>query len=316
MKNTINKETSLVRLLSGVAVKLSMALVAFVAVAFSFTGCEPEYTTYKGPDYIMFSDTLYEIAAVDDEEYFDLPVVATRACDYDRVVAVEIIDSESNAIEGKHYSLEQNNVRIKAGELVGNVRVRAYHSNIEVVDSLGFKLQLLTPEEKNWDIYGTTANVLLKKACKFDINAFTGYCVVNSTYILNYITTTDMLLTYSVVDPEEENTIIIKDYFYKGYDIRIKFRTDDIYNPLIEMDEQRFASTADAFGTLYGDGYINVYQPTAYTSYYSSCEKFIFQYMTLYVPGMPAEYNTVGTFVNAVEWISDDEAERLKREGY
>ena len=82
------------------------------------------------------------------------------------------------------------------------------------------------------------------------------------------------------------------------------------------MDDQRFASTADAFGTLYGDGYINVYQPTAYTSYYSSCEKFIFQYMTLYVPGMPEGQNVVGTFVNAVEWISDDEAEKLKREGY
>ena len=315
MKNTINKETSLVRLLSGVAVKLSMTLVAFVAVAFSFTGCEPEYTTYKGPDYIMFSDTLYEIAAVDDEEYFDLPVVATRACDYDRVVAVEIIDSESNAIEGKHYSLEQNNVTIKAGELVGNVRVRAYHSNIEVADSLGFKLQLLTPEEKNWDIYGTTANVLLKKACKFDINAFKGYCVLTSTYILNY-TNTDMRLVESEIDPEEENTIILRDYFFDGYDVKVRFNPDDIMNPLIEMDDQVFGPTSDAFGTLYGDGLIRLYQPTAYTSYFSSCEKFIFQYMTLYVPGMEEGYNTVGTFVNAVEWISDDEAARLKREGY
>jgi hypothetical protein len=38
--------------------------------------------------------------------------------------------------------------------------------------------------------------------------------------------------------------------------------------------------------------------------------------MTLYAPGMDASQNTVGTFVNAVEWISEDEAERLKREGY
>lgn len=291
---------------------LLSALLAFVA----FLGCEPEYTTYSGPNYILFSDTVYEMAVVDDTAYFDLPVVATRTCDYDRTVAVEIVDAESNAIEGKHYSLESNSVTIKAGENVGNVRVRGYHSNIDVYDSLGFKLQLIAPENSRWDIYGTTANVLVKKACTFDINAFTGYCVVNSTYIINYMADKDMLLTYSEVDPEEENTIIIRDYFYKGYDIKIRFRVDDIYNPLIEMDEQRFAPTADAFGTLYGDGYINVYQPTAYTSYYSSCEKFIFQYMTLYVPGMPAEQNTVGTFVNAVEWISDDEAEKLKREGY
>ena len=126
----------------------------------------------------------------------------------------------------------------------------------------------------------------------------------------------DMILTCSEICPDEENTIIIKDYFFKGYDAKIKFEPDDIYNPLIRMDDQRFAPTADAFGTKYGDGYINMYQPTAYTSYYSSCEKFIFQYMTLYVPGMDASQNTVGTFVNAVEWISEDEAERLKREGY
>jgi hypothetical protein len=44
--------------------------------------------------------------------------------------------------------------------------------------------------------------------------------------------------------------------------------------------------------------------------------------MTLFVPGMPpgvktpTSENTVGTFVNAVEWISEDEAKKLKREGY
>ena len=38
--------------------------------------------------------------------------------------------------------------------------------------------------------------------------------------------------------------------------------------------------------------------------------------MTLYVPGMAEGTNTVGTFANVVEWISDDEAEKLMREGY
>ena len=291
-------------------------IMAVVAGVLCFTGCKPEYTTYSGPNYILFSDTLYEMAVVDDETFFELPIVATQACDYDRNVAVEIIDAGSNAIEGKHYTIESNTVTIPAGELVGNLRVKGYSSNISVYDSLGFKMQLIVPDDVQWDLYGNTANVLLKKACKFDINAFVGYCVVNSTFIMQYMNSTDMILTHSVLDPEEENTIIIKDYFFKGYDIKIKFDTKDIYNPLIRMDDQRFAPTADAFGTKYGDGYINVYQPTAYTSYYSSCEKFIFQYMTLYVPGMDSMSNTIGTFVNAVEWISDDEAEKLKREGY
>ena len=286
-----------------------------LAVAFASSCNEGEPLAPTTPDYIQFSDTLYVLPVADDVEYHNVPIVATQACDYDRTVAVEIIDAASNAIEGKHYSLESNTITIKAGELVGNVRVRGYHNNIDVYDSLGFKLNLIIPEELQWDLYGTETNVLLQKACKFDINAFTGYCVLTSTYIMNY-TNTDMRLVKSEIDPEEENTIILRDYFFDGYDVKVRFNPDDIMNPLIEMDDQIFGPTSDAFGTLYGDGLIRLYQPTAYTSYFSSCEKFIFQYMTLYVPGMEEGYNTVGTFVNAVEWISNDEAERLKREGY
>lgn len=287
-----------------------------LAVALVSSCNEGEPMAPSTPDYIQFSDTLYVLPVADDVEFHNVPVVATKACDYDRTVAVEIVDAASNAIEGRHYSLESNTITIKAGELVANVRVRGYHNNIDVYDSLGFKLNLIVPEELQWDMYGTETNVLLQKACKFDINAFTGYCLLTSTYIINYMPDIDMRLVKSEIDPDNENTIIIRDYFFDGYDARIKFDSEDILNPLIEMEDQVFGPTSEAFGTLYGDGLIRMYQPTAYTSYFSSCEKFIFQYMTLYVPGMEEGTNTVGTFVNAIEWISDDEAEKLKREGY
>ena len=115
-------------------------------------------------------------------------------------------------------------------------------------------------------------------------------------------------------DLTEENTIIMKDFFYDGYNVKIRFTTNDILNPLIEMDEQTFASTAEAFGTNYGDGYLHLYQSSSGVSYYSTCEQFIFQYFTLYVPGM-AGNNVVGTFASAIEWISNDEAKRLYLEG-
>lgn len=294
----------------------NLCIVSTLLLALTSCDTDAEYTTYSGPNYIMFADTLFEFPVVANGENYNVEIVATRACDYDRTLAVEVVDSISNAIEGRHYSLESNTVVIKAGELVGNLQVKGYHDNIAVTDSLGFALRLITSADTQWDTYGVETNVLLKKACKFDINAFTGPCFIAlSTYLQNY-TNLDGRLTYSVVDPENENTIIIKDYFYDGYDCKVKFITNDILNPLIKFEDQPFGSTAEAFGTLYGEeGIINMYQPSMYTSYYSSCEKFILQYMTLYVPSM--EYpNTVGIFVNAVEWISEDEAEKLRREGY
>ena len=291
-------------------------IYALMALLLIMAGCKEEHTTYKGPNYIMFSDSLYVLPVQNNEEYFDIPVAATQACTYDRTIAVEIIDKESNAIEGLHYTLMENTVTIKAGERVANVRVRGLYDNIAVTDSLGFTLRLVTEKDTQWDMYGTDANIILRKTCPFNIYDFEGYIVLNSTYLYDY-TVVDKRLIRAEVDTEEENTIIVKDYFYDGYDVKLKFTTKDPLNPLIEMEEQVFGPTDEAFGTIYGDGKIRMLQPNGYTSYYSSCEGFVYQYMTLYVMN-PDEsiYGTVGTFINVLKWITDDEAEKLKREGY
>ena len=291
-------------------------IYALMALLLIMAGCKEEHTTYKGPNYIMFSDSLYVLPVQNNEEYFDIPVAATQACTYDRTIAVEIIDKESNAIEGLHYTLMENTVTIKAGERVANVRVRGLYDNIAVADSLGFTLRLVTEKDTQWDMYGTDANIILRKTCPFNIYDFEGYIVLKSTYLYDY-TVVDKRLVRAEVDTEEENTIIVKDYFYDGYDVKLKFTTKDPLNPLIEMEEQVFGPTDEAFGTIYGDGKIRMLQPNGYTSYYSSCEGFVYQYMTLYVMN-PNEsiYGTVGTFINVLKWITDDEAEKLKREGY
>ena len=296
--------------------KIIINIFATFALLLTIVSCEEARTTYTGPNYIMFSDSLYVLPVQNNEEYFDIPVAATQACNYDRTLAVEVVDRQSNAIEGVHYTLESNTVTIKAGELVANVKVRGMYDNIEIADSLGFALRLVTEEDTQWELYGTDANVILHKACPFNIYDFEGYCTVTSTYLYNY-TTVDKRLIRTEVHPTEENTIIMKDYFYDGYDVKIKFTTDDPLNPLIKMEEQIFGPTTEAFGTIYGDGKIRMFQPTYYASYYSSCEQFIYQYMTLYVLNKDnSVYGTVGTFINAVKWISDDEAEKLMREGY
>ena len=298
--------------------KINYGLMSMLALLMcAITSCgDAERPSYDGPNYILFSDTLTVLAVQNNEEVFDIPVAATEACSYDRTVAVEVIDKKSNAIEGKHYTIESNTITIKAGERAANVRIRGNYDAIAATDSLGLTLRLLTQQADQWDLYEKSyeAKVILQKCCPFDINLFNGYAVLTSTYMQEFMPNVDNRLIKAIIDSEEENTIIMKDFFYDGYDVKIRFTTNDILNPLIEMDEQTFASTAEAFGTNYGDGYLHLYQPSSGVSYYSTCEQFIFQYFTLYVPGM-AGNNVVGTFASAIEWVSNDEAKRLYLEG-
>ena len=297
---------------------LFATIMSLVMLA-GLTSCQEERTVYSGPQYIMFADTLSVLGVEDNGEYADIYISATQAVDNDLTLAVEVIEQESSAIEGVHYTIESNTVVIKAGELSTSVRIRGHYENLEVVDELPeIKLRLISPEETHWDLYednGLETKVMLQKVCPFDIHAFTGYAMITSTYLYNYVGGYNRLIK-TEVDPTEENTIIMRDFYYDGYDVKLRFTTDDPLNPLIEMDDQPLVTTGEAFGTVYGNGMLHIYQPSNYVSYYSACEKFIYQYITLWVPGMAAGTNTVGTFIQAIEWISDDEARILMNQGY
>ena len=297
-------------------------LVKYIAIAFLsaifLAGCHERYVTYSDAEYVMFADTLSVLGVENSEAYFDVHVAATKATDKDLTFAVGVMEQESSAIEGVHYEIESNTVTIKAGELATKVRMRGIYENLTIEEVPELTLRLITPEETHWELYGEgglETKVMLQKICPFDVNAFTGYAMVTSTFLYDYVGSYNRLIK-TEVDSTEKNTIILRDYLYDGYDVKVRFTTDDPLNPLIEMDDQPMATTGEAFGTIYGDGMLHVYQPSSMVSYYSSCEKFILQYMTVWVPGMAAGTNTVGTFINAVEWISDDEARILKQQGY
>ena len=111
--------------------------------------------------------------------------------------------------------------------------------------------------------------------------------------------------------PETDLTLIrTPQHLYKNYDLKIKYDPSDPLKPFVEFDDQIIGSTAEAFGTIYGNGKLMCTQPVAYDSYYIVCQKFVFLYSTIYVVGK----GTVGTYVNILEWISDEEAEQYKKE--
>lgn len=277
----------------------------------ALVGCEAERPTYDGKNYIMFSAERHDLGIIDSEEWFEIPITATRTADHDRNVGVEIIAARSSAIYGMHYTIESTTVTIPAGELTAMLRIKGYPEAISVSDNIGITLNLVLNEEDVWEEYGTETEVYLHRCCPLDINAFTGYAVLTSTWTMQYMNV-ESLLVKTHLDETTPNTIVVESMYYAGYDIRITFKNENRLEPLIEMPEpQVVGSTGEAFGTIYGNGKLMMTQPADSGSYYSPCEGFLLQYVTLYVE----EVGTVGTYANILEWISDDEAERIMREG-
>lgn len=282
-----------------------------IALLGLLAGCQAEKTTYEGPDYILFSADSHTLGILDSEEWFEIPISATRTANEERTIGVEVVASESSAIEGLHYILESNTLTIPKGELTTAVRIKGLAENIDINSMLSIKLRLVIDPELVWDAYGIESEVQLQRCCPFDINNFTGYAKITSTWTMQYMNA-EARLVRTERDPEDKSAIIVKDMFYDGYDIRLRLNSDDRLNPTVTLTEQVLGTTGEAFGTIYGNGKLMMAEPTGYTSYYGTCENFLVLYSMMYVDGV----GVVGTYVNIFEWISDLEAERIMREGF
>lgn len=282
-----------------------------IALLGLLAGCQAEKTTYEGPDYILFSADSHTLGILDSEEWFEIPISATRTANEERTIGVEVVAAESSAIEGLHYILESNTLTIPKGELTTAVRIKGLAENIDINSMLSIKLRLVIDPELVWDAYGIESEVQLQRCCPFDINNFTGYAKVTSTWTMQYMNA-EARLVRTERDPEDKSAIIVKDMFYDGYDIGLKLNSEDRLNPTVTLTEQVLGTTGEAFGTIYGNGKLMMAEPTGYTSYYGTCENFLVLYTMMYVDGV----GVVGTYVNIFEWISDLEAERIMREGF
>lgn len=285
--------------------------LAIIGMAFALLACNTERTTYNETNFILFSAEEHTLGVIDNEEWFEIPITATRTADYNRNVGVEVIASESSAIEGLHFIVESNTVTIPAGKLTTALRIKGMAENIPIDVQPKIILNLVINEEETWDVYGTRCEVTLQRCCPFDINNFAGYAKITSTWLMQYMNT-DSRLVETEVDAAT-NTLTIKSMFYEGYDIKISLDDSDPLAPrVIVPEEQVLGSTGEAFGTIYGNGKLMMSEPTGYTSYYGTCENFMVLYSMMYVDNV----GTVGTFVNIFEWISKEEAERIMREGF
>lgn len=281
------------------------------------TGCKEEYIRYSDAEYVMFADTMSVNTVLQGQEEFKVPVASTVACDYDRTLGVEIVDEGSTAVEGLHYRLASNTVTIKAGELSSDVVVDAICDNMDVYDTLQFNLRLVMPEKYTSSIYGDMTKVKLYKTCPFMLEQFTGWCVVTSLFLYSYPGldgTTFQRLIYTEAVPGE-NTVILRDFLFDGYDVTISFDASDPADPQVVMDEvQVISDEFSVFGQVVGDDRILAVASPYYISSFNPCDNSVDLWIHAYVNKLGTPVGTVGHYENVLEWVSDAEAERLYKE--
>lgn len=291
----------------------------FIAISFAaamaLSACQERYVTYEGDEYVMFADTLAVYPVMEGAEEFSIPVVSTVVRNYDRTFGVEVIDRLSNAIERKHYSLESNTITIKAGETRADVKVRGHYENIGEADSLGFALQLVMKDELVMPLYGKQTKAVIMKTGKFDRSKFTGYCVLSSMFLQNYSQNGGYnRLIYTEPHPTLNNTIICRNWLKDGYDVELTFNDEDPLMPVVTMARTVAGDQGSFFGTSYGQWGDKLYVQS------SNLAQSIFYplggYLYIWTEFSVDEYGIVGDFYNVMQWVTDEEAERIMREGF
>ncbi|WP_163217602.1 DUF4984 domain-containing protein [Bacteroides sp. 224] len=287
--------------------QLITGLVIVVTMIGSFISCSEEYTTYNGPSYVMFADTLAVYPIQQSNEAFKVDLVATKITNHDRTFGVEIIGNKGNAILGRHYTLESNSVTIKAGENKGNIIVRGNYDKIENTDTLTFGLRLASIDKSvEWDLYGIETKVQMRKACPFNIDDYAGYCRLSSSFFQNGFGGIETRKIKVEIANREKNILRFIDFYDKGYDIYMQIDpTVDVLNPSIKMvGEQTIGDSRNFFTWIYGyDGMVQAQDLRGVQTMFNTCERFAIHYMTLYVN----EVGIVGSFYNIIEWSDEDE---------
>ncbi|MCQ2111232.1 MAG: DUF4984 domain-containing protein [Bacteroidaceae bacterium] len=284
------------KIIKGISAFMIPALMCLVTVLVSCSS-DTGGITYCGPSFIQFADSACIAPVTADKDVFRIPVVMSERHSEDRSIAVKTVVSESNAIEGYHYSVESHNVVIPAGELTGYLELHCSYENIgSVNDSLVATFALLIPDSEKSGLYGDRIRVRLQKVRPFRIEDYAGDMRVTCTFPYSTSAVTRYLVTTEVVDSV---TLRIKHPFDDARDMIIRFRHDP-ENPLkqeIDVPEQ-IAFTDNTFGP------VSMASVDGFPSYYLPEERAFVLYMEAFL----AELGSFGAFYYVFQWVSPDHA--------
>lgn len=274
-----------------------------------------EEQVYKGPSYVMFADTLNICPVFEKDSTYQVMLSATQSADYDRTYGVEVLQDRSNAIEGYHYTIASNTVTIPAGKLSAAVEIKGIYDHIERGDSLNIRMRIASVEPVEWDYYGLETNVRLQKICPFSIDNYTGYAIVESTFLSSFKQNAEeqtRLITTERVEGDP-NSVILHDLMADGYDVQVTFDNSDPLNPKASMRTGDIIGTTQEFlFNTVGDNMLRVQDYFGITSTFLPCNDIAIFYHLVYVK----DEGNVGVFATAIQWISDEEAQDIIKNGF
>ncbi|MGN0190594.1 MAG: DUF4984 domain-containing protein, partial [Candidatus Cryptobacteroides sp.] len=161
--------------------------------------------------YLAFSDTVYVFPVTADAARFEVPVVAMSPAPYERTLAVEVVEQKSSAVEGLHYRVLDNTLRIPAGSNVAKVEIDGYYDNLKPEDEFSFTLRLVCDKDLISPLARTDTRVELRKCKPYSPEDFSGPCLISrSTWFDSYMPA----ITQKPIMTEagEDGTVVLRNF--------------------------------------------------------------------------------------------------------
>lgn len=276
----------------------SIAASAMMTGALLTTSCSSEIPEihYDGKEFVQFGDSVYDVPVTKDEKTFEIPVVFSNIMDIDRHVVVDVDVKNSNATEGVHFTIENRNITIPAGQNTAMVRVKGNYNNMSPRDSLAFTLNIVNHENESLKIYTRKSVVHLTKLLPFNIDDYTGDMLMTCTFPFSTSNTTTLLVESQKID---DHTLRIVAPFEDARDLVVKFHEDaeKPFDRNIDVEKQ-IAFTDVNYGA------VSMASIEGYPSYYIPQDRAFILYMIAELEHM----GSFGSFYYIFRWITPDEA--------
>lgn len=274
------------------------SLLTLMATMFIMASCTSEMneTHYSGKEFVQFSDSLYSMPVTESEDVFEVPVVMSKASDVDRHVIVDVDLKKTNATEGYHFTIENRNLTIPAGEMRANLHIKGNYANLNAKDSLAITLRILNYEYSQLDLYARSANVRLYKIKPFCIDDYVGDMLLTCTFPFSTSQSTTLLTKSEKVNDSTLNVIAP---FDDSRNLTLRFHTgkDNPFDRNIDMRTQ-VAFTDVNYGN------VSMSSVEGAPSYYLPEERAF----VLYLLAELEHYGAFGAYYYVFEWITPDEA--------